>query len=112
MSKVKGPPCIRGLAAFESTGCPMKCWDGESGCGAWLELPYENADPSKPDVIVKKCIDMVLFDLEIKKLKFLEGNQQATESTRNTIVKIAHAGFERQDKIIEERKISALKIER
>jgi len=81
MPKIK-PPCIRNLARF-SDGCPKMGWDGEEGCPAWVELTYKADDPSKPDVIVKACMDLVIFDLKFKSLKLLEGNQLATEGLRN-----------------------------
>jgi hypothetical protein len=81
MPKIK-PPCIRNLKAFKD-GCPGCSWDGEEGCLAWVEMPYDNEDPSKPPVIVKACIDLVSFDIQLKMLRLLEGNQQATESLRN-----------------------------
>ena len=76
------PPCIRNLKVFKY-GCPEKCWDGEYGCTAWCEVPYRNADPTQPDVMVKACIDIITCDYQLKMLKLLEGNQQAVEQLRN-----------------------------
>lgn len=81
MSKNK-PPCIRNLKAFKN-GCPEIGWDGKNGCSAWIEVPYVSDNPDDPPVIIKSCIDIVTFDINLKMLKLLAGNQQATESLRN-----------------------------
>lgn len=83
MTKKKGPPCIRGLKCFEKSGCPQKAWDGEEGCPAWAEVPYEDEEKPGEIKIVKACIDVIQFDVNLKMLRLLAGNQAATESLRN-----------------------------
>lgn len=83
MMSIKRPPCIRDLFRFRKKGCPQKSWDGDDGCECWLKQAYDNEDPTKPPIIVEACMDKILFDIEMKKLRLLEGNQQATEKLRN-----------------------------
>jgi hypothetical protein len=78
-------PCIRGLKAF-SRGCPMKMWDGESGCPAWIELLVTpRNEPAKPKDKVGRCIDHWMLELKLSELGLLEGNQRAIESFRNNM---------------------------
>lgn len=86
MAKKIGPPCMRGLKAFQKTGCPMKSYDGESGCTAWVELMVTPPDePTKPIDKAGKCLDHWTLDMQLKTLQLLEGNQQAIESFRNNV---------------------------
>ncbi len=81
------PPCIRGLKVFKD-GCPQKMWDGEEGCSAWVEMTYESDDPAQATIIIKACLDIVTFDLQLKAMKLLEGNQLATEGLKNGLCEV------------------------
>jgi len=92
MAKQKNPPCIRNLDVFKKTGCPQKCWDGEEGCSAWIEMTVGTPDnPNKP-LLKKMCIDLWQFDFSVSTLGVLEGNQRATESFRNGMVEVDSSG--------------------
>lgn len=88
MNKRINPPCVRNLEIFKKTGCPQKCWDGEEGCSAWIEMTVAEKDAPLKPVIKKMCIDLWQFDLSVSILGALEGNQKALESFRNGVVEV------------------------
>ena len=75
-------PCIRGIQAFRK-GCPMRPWNGEDGCPAWIEM--EMQDKSGNRVLIKECLDLYMARLHYSTNALLEGNQQAVESFRNNM---------------------------
>jgi hypothetical protein len=100
MTKIK-PPCIRNIYKFRKSGCPQKCWDGEEGCTAWLEQVYDTPDGHEP-LVVKACMDLLSYDISLKMLRFLEGNQQATESLRNGLCEVNNGKVEpKPDKMLQ-----------
>lgn len=94
MGKGKHPPCIRDLYRFRKSGCPECKWDGEEGCTAWVEQVYDNADRTKEPIVVKACMDLISYDISLKMLRFLEGNQQATEELRNGLCEVVDGRVE------------------
>jgi hypothetical protein len=85
MAKKIKVPCIRGLSCMKN-GCPMKPWDGEEGCPAWVELLVTPEDePLKPKDKQGNCVDMWNLTLKLRELALLEGNQRAIESFRNNM---------------------------
>lgn len=88
MFKPKSPPCIRNIYRFRKSGCPECKWDGENGCTAWIEQVYDSPNPDDEPIIVKSCMDLISYDISLKMLKLLEGNQQATESFRNGMCEV------------------------
>ena len=86
------PPCIRNLDQFKKKGCPRKAWDGQEGCPCWIEMSVaEKGNPLKKE-IKKQCLDLWLWEFQWAMLGLLEGNQQATESFRNSMVEVAGDG--------------------
>jgi len=73
--------CIRGLKAFEKSGCPESF-----ACPAWAEFMMTPKDePLKQKGMEGNCIDVWNMQFNFQALRLLEGNQQAIESFRNNM---------------------------
>lgn len=70
-------PCIRGLREFKK-GCPES-----SQCSCWIEKAMSKIGGGTE--IIKQCADLWIIQLLFDMCALMEGNQQATESSRNMI---------------------------
>jgi hypothetical protein len=74
-------------------GCPQRCWDGESGCPAWIEINLPTKSGERMDI--KECVDIFQSRLQMSTNQLLEGNQQAIESFRNNMTEVGVDGVSR-----------------
>jgi len=79
------PICIRNLEKFKEKGCPERCWDGEGGCPAWIEMIVSKRNNPEEKVLEKMCVDLWQHKFQWAMLGMLEGNQSAVESFRNAM---------------------------
>jgi hypothetical protein len=77
------PPCVRNLERFKEKGCPEKCWDGEEGCPAWIEMIVSKRNNPQEKVLEKMCVDFWQHKFQWALLGATEGVQGAVESHRN-----------------------------
>lgn len=71
------------MKRFEKKGCPQRKWDGQDGCPAWIEMPVATRGNPQHKEVKGQCLDLWLWEFQWAALGLLEGNQQATEESRN-----------------------------